>query len=108
MTIVYTPASEGRTSIVVDVTPAEGEALHWQTTVADDGKDSPVKGNPNADSISSKRLDARTGTTTWKKDGKVTATNMRKLSADGKTLTITTSGTTPEGKPRTDVQVMEK
>ena len=108
MTIVYTPASEGRTTIVVDVTPAEGAALHWEATVADDGKDAPVKGNPNADSISSKRLDARNGTTTWKKDGKVTATNTRRLSADGKTLTITTKQTTADGKPRTDVQVLEK
>jgi hypothetical protein len=108
LTIVYTPAPDGRTSIVVDATPAEGQALHWEATVADDGKDAPVKGNPNADSISVKRIDARTGTTTWKKDGKVTATNTRKLSADGKTLTITTKGTTAEGKPRLDVQVMEK
>lgn len=107
-TIVYAPAPEGRISIVVDVTPAEGEPMHWEATVADDGKDYPMKGNPNADSISYKRVDALNGTTTWKKDGKVTGTNTRRLSADGKTLTITSKGTTPDGKPRTDVQVFEK
>jgi hypothetical protein len=107
-TLVYAPAPEGRISIVVDVTPAEGAAMHWESVVADDGKDYPLKGNPNADSISYKRVDALTGTTTWKKDGKVTGTNTRKLSADGKTLTITSEGTTPDGKPRIDVQVFEK
>lgn len=107
-TIVYAAAPEGRISIVVDQTPAEGAAQHWESVVADDGKDYPLKGNPNADFISYKRADARTGTTMHKKDGKVVATNTRKLSADGKTLTITSKGTTPDGKPRTDVQVFEK
>ena len=43
-----------------------------------------------------------------KKDGKVTATNVRTLSADGKVLTITSTGTTADGKPRKDVQVFTK
>ena len=38
----------------------------------------------------------------------VTATNTRVLSKDGKTLTITSKGTTADGKPRNDVQVFEK
>jgi hypothetical protein len=45
---------------------------------------------------------------TFKKDGKVVATNTRTLSADGKTLTIVSKGTTPDGKPRTDTQVFEQ
>ncbi len=108
ITIVYSAAPEGRILIVVDREFAESPAQHWEGTVADDGKDYPLKGNPDADSISYKRLDARTGTTTHKKDGKVIGTNTRKLSADGKTLTITSKGTTPDGKPRTDVQVFKK
>jgi hypothetical protein len=38
----------------------------------------------------------------------VTATNHRVLSADGKTLTITSKGVTADGKPRSDVQVFDK
>jgi hypothetical protein len=38
----------------------------------------------------------------------VVATNTRVLSKDGKTLTITSKGTTADGKPRNDVQVFEK
>ena len=108
MTVVYAPAPAGRMSIVVDLTPSEGAALHWEVTVADDGKDYPVKGNPNFDSASYRRIDDHSSETTFKKNGKVVATNKRKLSADGKTLTITNAGTTTDGKPRTDVQVMEK
>ena len=59
-------------------------------TARSDGKEYPVKGN------------------TYKKAGKVTATNTRKRSADGKTLTVTSKGVTEDGKPRSDVQVFEK
>jgi hypothetical protein len=55
-----------------------------------------------------KKVDDLTGESTFTKGGKVTATNVRKLSADGKTLTVTSTGTTADGKPRTDVQVFEK
>jgi hypothetical protein len=73
-----------------------------------DGKESPVTGNPTADMISMKKVNDATGESTFKKDGKVTATNVRKISSDGKTLTITSTGTTADGKPRKDVQVFEK
>jgi len=94
--------------IAVDVAPADGAAQHWEMTVHYDGKEYPVTGNPNADMMSAKKIDDHTGESTFKKDGKVTATNVRKLSADGKTLTITSKGTTVDGKPRHDVQVFEK
>jgi len=108
MTVVYSAEGADALKIVVDLTPADGAAQHWEMTVSYDGKDSPVTGNPNADTMSAKKIDDHTGESTFKKDGKVTATNVRKLSADGKTLTITSKGTTVDGKPRHDVQVFEK
>jgi len=107
MTLVYSAAGEGL-KVVADLTPAEGAAQHWEMTGNYDGKDNPVTGNPAADTISFKKVDDHRGESTFKKDGKVTATNHRVLSADGKTLTITSKGTTADGKPRTDVQVFEK
>ena len=108
MTLVYSSAGTTGTRIVVDLVPATGAAQHWETTVQADGKDHPVKGNPNADTISMRLIDDHTGETTFKMGGKVTATNRRVLSADGKTLTITSTGTTADGKPRKDVQVLER
>jgi hypothetical protein len=108
MTVTYSAGAGDAMKIVVDVAPADGAAQHWEMTAHYDGKDHPVTGNPNADTISSKKVDDLTGESTFKKDGKVTATNTRKLSADGKTLTITSVGTTADGKPRKDVQVFEK
>jgi ABC-type xylose transport system substrate-binding protein len=107
MTIVYTPADDMLT-IAVDVEPATGAAQKWAMTAAYDGKDHPVTGNPDADTISMKRINETTGESTFKKGGKVMAVNTRVLSADGKTLTITTKGTTSDGKPRHDVAVYDK
>jgi hypothetical protein len=107
MTIVYTPADDMLT-IAVDVEPATGAPQKWAMTAAYDGKDHPVTGNPDADTISMKRINETTGESTFKKGGKVMAVNTRVLSADGKTLTITTKGTTSDGKPRHDVAVYDK
>lgn len=107
MTIVYAAEGEG-VKITVDLTPAEGTAQHWEMAGKYDGKDNPVTGNPAADSISFKKMDDHTSESTFKKDGKVTASNHRVLSADGKTLTITSKGVTTDGKPRHDVQVFDK
>ena len=107
MTIVYTPADDMLT-IAVDVEPATGAPQKWAMTAAYDGKDHPVTGNPDADTISMKRINDTTGESTFKKSGKVMAVNTRVLSADGKTLTITTKGTTSDGKPRHDVGVYDK
>ena len=108
MTIVYTPAAGDTLTIAVDVVPATGAPQKWEMTAAYDGKEHPVTGNPDADSISMKRVNDTTGESTFKKGGKVMAVNTRVLSADGKTLTITSKGTTSDGKPRHDVAVYDK
>jgi hypothetical protein len=107
MKVVYKPSGDS-INISVEVTWGAGESQRWEMSGKYDGKDYPITGNPAADTASFKRVDDQTGESTFKKDGKVTATNVRVLSKDGKTLTITSKGTTPDGKPRNDVQVFEK
>jgi hypothetical protein len=107
MSITYAPEGEAL-KIVVDLVPAEGEAQHWEMTAGYDGKGHPVVGNPDADMITLKRIDALHGQSTFSKSGKVMAVNKRTLSADGKTLTIATTGTTSKGQPRKDVAVYER
>lgn len=107
MTIVYSPAGFGM-KIVVDVVPADGASQHWEMTPMYDGRDHRVTGNPDADTISIKRISDSKGESTFKKGGKVTAVNLRTISADGRTMTIETKGTTADGKPRHDLTVFEK
>ncbi len=107
MTVTYSAAGDGL-KIVVDLVPGDGPAQHWEMSGGYDGKDNPVTGNPNADTISMKRIDDANGESTFKKGGKTTSVNTRALSADGKTLTIVSKGTTADGKPRLDTQVFTK
>jgi len=73
-----------------------------------DGADHRVTGNPDADTISIRRINDTKGESTFKKKGKVMTVNVRTLSPDAKTLTIDTTGTTGDGKPRHDIAVFER
>jgi len=77
-------------------------------TATFDGKDSPIKGAPLYDTVSHKRIDANTTEQIRKKEGKVVQTATRKISADGKTMTVTSVGKTTDGKELHNVAVYEK
>jgi hypothetical protein len=85
-----------------------GKATTGEWTVVYDGKDRPQAGNPDADMLSLKRVDAYSTEFTQKKDGKVVMTGTRSISRDGKVMTITTKGTNAKGQPVDDVEVFEK
>jgi hypothetical protein len=105
-TVKYEAAGDAL-KVTVDLDATDGPA-HWGYTATWDGKESPVTGNPNADTAANKKIDARTSEVAMKKAGKATTTNRRVVSADGKTLTITIKGSTPDGQPVDDVQVYVK
>jgi hypothetical protein len=89
----------------------DGTPVNYSYTVKYDGKDYPVTGagTPNgADTITSKRIDANTAESTWKKGGKVVNTARRSISNDGKTMTSTASGTRPDGKATSARSVYDK
>ena len=98
LTVTIT-APDGGIKQVVDTLPATGAALHYESTGKFDGKDVPMKGNPNADMISFKKISDRSYEATQKKGGKVVQTGIVTISADGKTRTNTQTGTTADGKP---------
>ena len=91
-----------------DAVTAQGESRHIEYTANYDAKDYPVKGDPDRDVASMKRVDAHTYEGTNKKGGKVTGTFRGVVSPDGKTLTITTKGTDPQGRPENNVVVYDK
>jgi hypothetical protein len=90
---------------------ADGSRISYSFTTNYDGKDAPNSGmgQPNgADTNATKRVDANTTTSTWKKAGKVVATTRTVVSKDGKTTTITSKGVDANGKPRNAVSVYDK
>ena len=73
-----------------------------------DGKDYPVTGDPSSDSRSYKMVNDNTLTFTNKKDGKVTITGRVVVAADGKSRTVTVSGTDSKGKKFASTAVYDK
>lgn len=88
---------------------AAGATEQWSYTSNLDGKESPITGNnPNSDTITVKRIDAHTLESVNKKGGKVTTSQKNVVAADGKTRTVTTTGTNPQGQKISNVAVYEK
>jgi hypothetical protein len=87
---------------------AQGRPMLTQYTAAYDGKDYPIAGDGSSDTIALTRVDERTFRFTQKKAGKVVSTGTRVVSPDGKTLTVSTTGTNAAGQPTKSVLVFEK
>ena len=106
--VVYKEAMGSKVKITVDGIDANGKPAHNEWTGKFDGKDYPVTGRPAADTRSYKKVDDRTMDFTVKKGGKVTVTGRVAVSADGKSRTVTTSGTNSKGKKFKNTAVYDK
>jgi hypothetical protein len=94
--------------VTVEGTDRDGKPAHNEWTGKFDGKDYPVTGDPDSDARSYKKIDDRRSELTLKKDGNVTVTGRIIVSADGKTRTVTTSGTDAQGKKFKSTSVYDK
>ena len=106
-TVVYEAAGDS-IKVTVDGTDAEGKPLHNEWTGKYDGKEYPVTGDPNTDTRSYKKVNDHTLEFANKKGNKVTISGRGVVSADGKTRTVTITGTDSTGKKYTSAMVYEK
>jgi len=97
LTVVY-EAKGDSIKCTIDGVDGQGKPTHTEWTGKFDGKDYPVTGDPNSDTRAIKQVDDHTAELTVKKGGKVTITGKAVVSADGKTRTVTLSGTDAAGK----------
>ena len=106
-TVVYTKDGDG-VKATIDGTDAKGAAYHSDWTGKFDGKDYALTGDPSADMRSYKVIDDHTLLASSKKGGKAINTARIVLSADGKTRTVTVSGTDASGAKVTSTQSYDK
>ena len=106
-TVVYEAAGDS-VKVTIDGTAPDGTAVHSEWTGKFDGKDYPSTGNPNEDMRSVKQIDDHTLHVVSKKSDKVVLTAHVVLSADGKSRTVTTTGTDAKGKKYKSVSVFDK
>lgn len=106
--VVYSDAGGGKVKITTDGVNAKGKPTHSEWTGKFDGKDYAVTADPTADMRAYTKVDDRTLDFTVKKDGKVTTTGRVSVAADGKSRTVTTSGTKADGKKFNNTAVFDK
>ena len=116
----YSPGPAPKSNVITIVTAGDtlkissrgidgdGKPTSTNYTATFDGKDNRITGAPAYDTVSHKRIDANTTEQTRKKEGKTVQTATRKISADGKTMTVTSRGKTESGKALNNVAVYEK
>ena len=106
-TVVYEAAGDN-VKVIVDGVDGAGKPAHNEWTGKFDGKNYPIKGDPTADARSYTRVDERTLTFANSLSGKVILTGRIAVSADGKTRTVTVTGTDSMGKQVTSTSVFDK
>jgi hypothetical protein len=106
-TVVISGTDQNR-KLVVDAVPATGAAQHWEVSGAA-GMDLKITGNnPNADVYVFKRINATTLEAQYKLGGKPTIKQTAVVSADGKVLTVTGTGSDAQGRAVNNVAVYDK
>jgi hypothetical protein len=116
----FKPGPAPKSDIRTYAATEQGTAMTWKTVGADgkevvakstfkvDGKDYPLTGFANFDTISLKQVDDLTVQSTQKKGGKVIGTTTRTISKDGKVLTLKSKGTGATGVAYDNVMVYDK
>jgi hypothetical protein len=108
VTLVREAAPGGGAKMTVTGVRSDGTAIKGGSTTKYDGKDYPVVGNPNYDTVAITEVDPNTHTAVYKKAGKLYSNAKIVVSNDGKTMTVTSTGTNAAGKPFRNVAVYEK
>ena len=87
---------------------ASGNPTHVEYTAKYDGKDYPITGVPNVDTVALERLDAGTTRSTLKNAGQVVMTVTSVISKDGTTRTSTFKGKNAQGQDVNNIVVYDK
>ena len=107
-TRTYSAAPGGGVSVEWIGVGASGEAMHVRFISRLDGKDYPMKGSANYDTLNARPVDAFTVKSEEKRDGQIVGIAIRKVSPDGKVLTITDEGTNRKGEKFSQVLVFDR
>jgi hypothetical protein len=106
-TVVYEAAGDN-VKVTVDGVDPDGKRIHQEWIGKFDGKDYPVIGDPNEVSRSYTKIDDHTLGLNIKRGGNATASGRIVVTPDGKSRTVTMTGTDPTGKTFQSITVYDK
>jgi hypothetical protein len=106
-TVTYEEQKD-KIKITVDGVDKNGKPVHSVWVGKFDGKAYPLKGSPSADAVAYRTVNDRTNDITALKGGKVMWSGKITVAPDGKSRTVTTNGTDPNGKKFSGKAVYDK
>jgi hypothetical protein len=106
-TITYEETTD-RIKRTGDSVDSEGKKTSFEYTAKYDGKEYPVSGSDDFDTITLQQINDHTVQATLKKSGKVVSTARRVVAKDGKVMTLTITGTNAKGERMKNTAVYEK
>jgi hypothetical protein len=107
LTLKFETTPEG-VKLTSEGVSAEGKATKASYQSKYDGTTVAFEGNPDAETAAPKKIDDNTYENAWTKGGKVTIATKGVVSADGKTLTVTMTGTNAKGQAVSNTAVYDK
>jgi hypothetical protein len=106
-TVIYQTVGD-KVKVSVEGVDAKGKPTHNEWTGKFDGRDYPVSGDPTANARAYKRVNDRTLEMTVTRGGRTVSKGRLVVSPDGKTRTVTVSGTDPKGNHFKNTAVYDK
>ena len=106
--IVVYEAEDDKVKVTVDSVSSDGKLTHYEWTGKFDGKEYPVTGDPLSDTRSYTKIDDRILGFNIMKGGKIITSGRIVVSGDGKSRTVTMSGTDAKGHRVSSNEVYEK
>jgi hypothetical protein len=105
--VIYQAAGDN-VKVTVDGVDPDGKPIRHEWIGKFDGKDYPVIGDPNEVSRSYTKIDDHTLGLNIKRRGNATASGRIVVTPDGKSRTVTMTGTDPTGKTFQSIAVYDK
>jgi hypothetical protein len=107
-TRTYAQTADGSIALTFSGVASDGSPTSGASTFKYDGKDYPITGSPDYDTLSLKRVNRTTVKSLLKKDGKVIGFTTRTITAHGKVLTLSSSGKDAKGTHFHQIAVYDK
>jgi hypothetical protein len=105
---IKSEAQDNGQKTTFDGIDANGKAYHVQGAPKYDGKDYPITGDPDADTVALRKIDRNTCEWVTKKAGKEAARGRSIVSRDGKTMTDAQIGKDGKGREYTNILVYDR
>jgi hypothetical protein len=108
MTTYFQGEGQNRKATVVGIDTSGNPISVAFLELIEDGKPHPVTGSRIIDAATATRVDANTANISYLKEGKVVQTGTSVTSPDGRTWTLTLTGTLTDGRQMNFVSVFDK